>query len=78
MRRMIVAAVLLSGLAVATLGGCAKQLERVQPWERKELASEVMRPELNSAESQDWEHIYFSKEATPGRAGGGGGGCGCN
>jgi len=78
MRKLVVVSVLLSGLAITAFGGCAKQLERVQPWERERLASDLMRPDLNPAETQDWEHIYFSKEATPGRAGGGGGGCGCN
>jgi hypothetical protein len=76
MKSLILA--MLLGAAAVSLNGCAKQLERVQPWEREELASDVMRPDLNSAETQDWEHIYFSKEATPGRSGGGGGGCGCN
>jgi hypothetical protein len=70
--------VLLALTGGALLGGCAKQLERVQPWEREELAGDLMRPDLNPSAAQDWEHIYFSKEATPGRAGAGGGGCGCN
>jgi hypothetical protein len=77
MKQFVLATML--GLAVAiSMAGCGKQLERVQPWEREQLAGDLMRPDLDSAESQDWEHIYFSKEATPGRSGGGGGGCGCN
>lgn len=76
MSRALVVVLCLTATLLAS--GCAKQLERVQPWEREELASDLMRPDLNSSEAQDWEHIYFSKEATPGRAGAGGGGCGCN
>jgi len=76
MRRVAIIVVWIAGLPL--LGSCARELERVQPWERAELASDLMRPDLNGAEAQDWEHIYFSKEATPGRAGAGGGGCGCN
>ena len=69
----------LAALALlAGLSACHPSLERVKPWEREELASDLMRPDLNPAEDRDWEHIYFSKEATPGRPGGGGGGCGCN
>lgn len=52
--------------------------ERVQPWQRDELASDVMRPDFNPEEEQDWAHIYFSKEASHGALDAGGGGCGCN
>jgi hypothetical protein len=66
------------GAALALLGGCSPLLERVQPWERGDLAGDLMRPDLNPAQERDWEHIYFSKEATPGTSSTGGGGCGCN
>lgn len=71
----------LATLAVpAVLGGagCTEKLVRVAPWERGELASDLMRPDLNPMEDRDWEHVYFSKEATPGDPANGGGGCGCN
>ncbi len=73
-----VLALALAALAVAVAAGCTEKLVRVAPWERGELASDLMRPDLNPMEDRDWEHVYFSKEATPGDPANGGGGCGCN
>jgi hypothetical protein len=64
--------------ALLLTAGCSTALERVQPWERGELAGDLMRPDVNSLASKDWGHINFSKEASPAGAGAGGGGCGCN
>lgn len=77
MRRLL-PALLLALVIPLLLGACSKSLERVQPWEREELASDLMRPDLNPMEERDWNHIYFSKEAAPANSGEGGGGCGCN
>ena len=63
---------------LAALHGCSTALERVQPWERGELAGDLMRPDLNPLQGKDWNHITFSKEASPPGGGSGGGGCGCN
>ena len=63
---------------LALAGGCSTALERVQPWERGELAGDLMRPDASSMDSRDWGHITFSKEASPAGSGSGGGGCGCN
>lgn len=71
-------AIALALLAACAAAGCSTALERVQPWERGELAGDLMRPELNSIDSKDWGHIHFSKEASPAGGGSGGGGCGCN
>jgi hypothetical protein len=69
----------LAALAVIGLAaGCSTALERVQPWERGELAGDLMRPDLNGLQAKDWNHIAFSKEASPPGGGSGGGGCGCN
>lgn len=65
-------------LAFALVAGCSTALERVEPWEREELAGDLMRPDLNRMEERDWNHIYFSKEAGAAHPGKGGGGCGCN
>ncbi|GAA5484569.1 DUF4266 domain-containing protein [Haloferula sargassicola] len=51
---------------------------RVQPWERDNLAREVMSPGRDPLGSAMSEHIYFSREAAHGGKGVGGGGCGCN
>lgn len=77
-KRSRLPALLLALAALLLLGACAKSLERVQPWEREDLASDLMRPDLNPMEERDWNHIYFSKEAAPANPGEGGGGCGCN
>ena len=68
--------VVLAGLAVAAavLGGC----QRVQPYERGELAQPKMQLPPHPVDAFLDAHIYFSKEASRGGAGGGGGGCGCN
>jgi len=72
------------GLICLTIGlffaasGCSPLLERVKPWERGDLASDLMRPDLNTLQEWNWSHIHFSKEATPLGEGEGGGGCGCN
>ena len=68
----------LLGVSLQGLAGCSPALERVKPWERGELASDRMRPDLNTLQDLNWSHIQFSKEATPLEPGGGGGGCGCN
>ncbi len=65
-------------LALLALAGCSAALERVQPWERAELAGDLMRADAGSLDSKDWGHIAFSKEASPAGSGSGGGGCGCN
>ena len=75
---LVLVLVLVLGVWALTLVGCSPALERVKPWERGELASDRMRPDLNALQDRNWSHIQFSKEATPLEPGGGGGGCGCN
>ncbi|MDH4225079.1 MAG: DUF4266 domain-containing protein [Deltaproteobacteria bacterium] len=70
--------VLLLALGLSAVGGCSESLEVVQPWDRGELAGDLMRPDLNTLEQTDWDHIYFSKEGSAGGFSTGGGGCGCN
>ena len=58
---------------------CSSESMRVvQPWERGELAGDLLRPDLNTLEDYDWDHIYFSKEGMVSGFSSGGGGCGCN
>ncbi|MDH4120874.1 MAG: DUF4266 domain-containing protein [Deltaproteobacteria bacterium] len=65
-------------LAILSLAGCSESLEVVEPWQRGHLAGDLLRPDLNTQEDADWNHIYFSKEGSAGGGGEGGGGCGCN
>lgn len=62
---------------LAAAAGCTS-LERVKPWDRGELASDLMRTDLNPMEERDMEKVYFSREGSAGGFGSGGGGCGCN
>ncbi|MDE0836985.1 MAG: DUF4266 domain-containing protein [Akkermansiaceae bacterium] len=65
-------------LIFAVLGSCSSQLERVKPYERGNLAREVMSADMGSLQKGMTEHAYFSREASSGGGGLGGGGCGCN
>ncbi len=61
------------------LGGCARYIEDVKPWQKGTLAKESMtKSDGNSLFYKFQKHIYFSKEASKGGGGVAGGGCGCN
>ncbi len=67
---------ILSMLGVLLMGCSSKE---VKPWEKENLAQEIMQYEGLHPEVKKFEsHIYFSKEASRGGSGVGGGGCGCN
>ena len=61
-------------LMVAALGGCAT----TQPWERGDLAREVMSVDGDRDANALRQHVLSVREGTSGGLGGGGGGCGCN
>lgn len=65
---------MLAVVVLVTLQGCAD----VKPWERGNLAKEVMALDPYPSLNQFRDHIFTSKEASQGGHGGGGGGCGCN
>ncbi len=65
-------------LALLFVSCSIEALDTVKPWERGELASDLLKSDLNTLEEKDWDHIYFSKEGTSGGYVSGGGGCGCN
>ncbi|WP_300433519.1 DUF4266 domain-containing protein [Thalassolituus sp.] len=66
--------ILTSLLVLGLLAGCAN----VKPWERGELADDVMKWDLDPLKSSLDTHIYFSKEGSSGGGKAAGGGCGCN
>ena len=68
--------IVLISLALISLSACS--IQKVQPWERDNLAQKKMQLDPYPTDSFLDEHIYFSKEASRGGAGVGGGGCGCN
>lgn len=62
--------------ALVFASGCA--VNKVEPWERGDLARPEMAWEPDPQLSAYRSHAYFSKEASSGGATVGGGGCGCN
>ena len=71
--KMKLTVVLLLGVMAS---GCA--MEKVQPWQRENLARPEMAWEPGLLEAGQRDHTYASKEAASGHAGLAGGGCGCN
>ncbi len=78
MKLQIKIIVIILSLSLLSAGCSIKALDTVKPWERGDLASDLLRSDLNTLEETDWDHIYFSKEGTSGGYVSGGGGCGCN
>lgn len=74
--RLRLPAFALALLALLAATGCAVQ--KVQPWERGNLADYTMRADRDPLASAMAEHIRFSREASTGGRGVGGSGCGCN
>lgn len=67
-------ALLLSGLGVLCLSGCAN----IKPWQRGTLSDYSMRADRDPLGQGQMDHVYFSREMATGGRGVGGGGCGCN
>jgi len=64
------------GAAGAALAGCAQV--GVKPWQRDQMARNVMALDAEGNLGGYHDHIYFSKEAAMGGHDANGGGCGCN
>ena len=62
--------------ALGALAGCAGT--GVKPWQRDQLARNVMQMDSDGNITAYRDHIYFSKEASAGGRSADGGGCGCN
>jgi len=77
---------LLPALLMGGLGACSSIAEKipdapkpwVKPYERQNLADEIMSAERFPLDSGFMTHLYDSREGSRGADGGGGGGCGCN
>lgn len=74
MKRLILRILVIS-LYSSFLAGCTQKL---QAWERGNLAKPQMALEVHSLDAAIMKHTYSSKEAASGGYGIGGGGCGCN
>ena len=66
----------LASLLLAT--GCATIDPWVLPYERQNLADELMLPGRHNVSIAYLTHVHESREGARGAAGSGGGGCGCN
>ena len=61
---------------ILTTSGCSYQ--KVQAWERGNLANPVMLRDSNASQAILEQHTYSAKESTAGGYSTGAGGCGCN
>ena len=77
---MNVARLLLAGVAVALLAGCAVPSipePWVKPYERERLADPIMQFSRDSLSEKHREHVRTVREGARGATGVQGGGCGC-
>ena len=68
---------LLIALLVLT-SGCSSIDPWVKPYERANLADEVMKFDRNPVSDAYMNHVYEAREGARGASGSAGGGCGCN
>lgn len=68
--------ILLASLLV--LQGCSSWEPWVKPYERSNLADPIMDPGRDPVSAEYIAHVYKTREAARGAAGGSGSGCGCN
>jgi hypothetical protein len=57
---------------------CSNVEPWVKPYERANLANEVMRFDRNPVSGAYMNHVYEAREGARGASGSAGGGCGCN
>ena len=69
--------VLLLSVVVLIIGACANE-PWVKPYERANLADEVMQFDRDPVSSSYLEHVYEARESARGAGITTGGGCGCN
>jgi len=74
--RARILATLLTGTVLAS--GCSNIEPWVKPYERANLASEVMKLDRNPVSGSYMNHVHESREGARGASGSAGGGCGCN
>jgi hypothetical protein len=67
---------LISGLLLTS--ACSNVEPWVKPYERANLADEVMKFDRNPVSGAYMNHVYEAREGARGASGSAGGGCGCN
>jgi hypothetical protein len=71
---IVVTVILLSSL----ISGCSSVEPWVKPYERANLAAEVMKFDRNPVSASYLNHVHEAREGARGASGSSGGGCGCN
>ena len=64
--------------AMLAAAGCTNIEPWVKPYERANLADEVMLFDRDPVSSKYLNHVHEAREGARGAAGSAGGGCGCN
>jgi hypothetical protein len=67
---------LITGLLLTS--ACSNVEPWVKPYERANLADEVMKFDRNPVSGAYMNHVYEAREGARGASGSAGGGCGCN
>ena len=75
MRKLINILVIFGLLLTAA---CSNVEPWVKPYERANLADEVMKFDRNPVSNAYMNHVYEAREVARGASGSAGGGCGCN
>ena len=65
-------------LLLLLVSGCTSVEPWVKPYERANLAHEVMKFDRNPVSTAYMNHVYEAREGARGASGSAGGGCGCN
>lgn len=65
-------------LLLLLLAGCGELRPWVKPYERQNLAQDIMQFDRDPVSSSYMHHVYQAREGARGAEGGAGGGCGCN
>lgn len=65
-------------LPLLLAAGCSNIEPWVKPYERANLADEVMKFDRNPVSDAYMNHVYEAREGARGAAGAAGSGCGCN
>jgi len=63
---------------VLLISACSNVEPWVKPYERANLAQEVMKLDRNPVSTAYLNHVYEAREGARGASGSAGGGCGCN
>ena len=65
-------------MLLLTVSACSNVEPWVKPYERANLASEVMKFDRDPVSTAYMNHVHEAREGARGASGSSGGGCGCN